>query len=123
MEPRASFRLVSVICGQVAAKYWKSLLVGFSVERLSNFQQVFLGTPSFIANVYQLDKTCDVPSKAKAISSRRPVWGEGACIRCDVITSWTFSESVHSAERQISVDRVKFYTTLERSTIKRSAVV
>ena len=101
MQSRASFRLVSFICGQVAAKYWKSLLVGLSVERLSNSQQVFLGTPSFIAKVYQFDKTIDVPSRAKAISSKRPALSEGACILRDVITSCTFSESVHSTEREV----------------------
>ena len=101
MESRASFRLVSFICGQVAAKYWKSLLVGFSIERLSNFFQVFLGTPSFTAKLHQFDKTSDVPSRAKAISSKRPAPGEGACTLRDVITSWTFSASVYPTERKV----------------------
>ena len=98
IKTRASFSLVSVISGQVAAKYWKILLVGLSVERLSNSQQVFLGTHSFIASVNQFAKTIDVPSKAKAISSRRPARREGACTLREVITSWTFLESVHSAK-------------------------
>ena len=93
-------RLKSVFCGQVVAKYLNSLPVGFSVDRLPNFRQVFLGTPSFNAKVYQLDKASDVPSKANAISSKRPAVGEGASLLGEVIASTTFSVSAQTANCQ-----------------------
>ena len=71
-------RLESVFCGQATAKYWNIILVGFSVNRLSNVQQVFLGTPSFNAKAYHLDKVSELPSKANAISCKRPAVGERA---------------------------------------------
>ena len=100
MESRASFRLFSLISGQVVTKYRNRLWVGSSVERRSNSQQVFLGTPSFIAKLDQLDNTREVTSRANAISSKRPAVGEGAWIFRDVIMSFTFSESMHPAKRE-----------------------
>ena len=78
MESRASFRVFSFISGQVVIKYCNRLWVGSSVERRSNSQQVFLGTPSFIAKLDQLDNTREVTSRANAISSKSPAVGEGA---------------------------------------------
>ena len=78
MESRASFRLFSLISGQVVTKYRNRLWVGSSVERRSNSQQVFLGTPSFIAKLDQLDNTREVTSRANAISSKSPAVGEVA---------------------------------------------
>ena len=78
MESRASFRVFNFISGQVITKYCNRLRVGLSVERRSNSQQVFLGTPSFIAKLDQLDNTREVTSRANAISSKRPAVGEGA---------------------------------------------
>ena len=78
MESRASFRVFNFISGQVITKYCNRLRVGLSVERRSNSQQVFLGTPSFIAKLDQLDNTREVTSRANAISSKSPAVGEGA---------------------------------------------
>ena len=100
MESRESFRVFSFISGQVVIKYCNRLWVGSSVERRSNSQQVFLGTPSFIAKLDQLDNTREVTSRANAISSKSPAVGEGAWIFRDVIMSFTFSESMHSAKRE-----------------------
>ena len=100
MKSRASFRLFSLISGQVVTKYRSRLWVGSSVERRSNSQQVFLGTPSFIAKLDQLDNTREVTSRANAISSKSPAVGEGAWTFGDVIMSFTFSESMHPAKRE-----------------------
>ena len=105
IESRASLRLVSVNCGQLVAKYWNSLPVGFSVDRLPNFRQVFLGTPSFNAKVYQFDTTSDVPSKANAILSNRPTLGEGTSLLGEVITSITFSLSAQPADSQANWEK------------------
>ena len=100
MESRASFRVFNFISGQVITKYCNRLRVGLSVERRSNSQQVFLGTPSFIAKLDQLDNTREVTSRANAISSKSPAVGKGAWIFRDVIMSFTFSESMHPAKRE-----------------------
>ena len=101
VKRRASFRIFSVIWGRAAAKYWNSLLVGFWVERLCNSKQVFRDTPSAIARWYQFSESCNVESRAKAISSKRPAWSEEASIFGDVITSLTFSESAQPAVKEI----------------------
>lgn len=98
IESRASLRLPIVNCGQLVAKCWNSLPVGFSMDRLSNVQHVILCTPSLIAKVYQFDKTSDRPSRAKASSSKIPALGEGASLGL-VITSTTFSESVQTTNK------------------------
>ena len=99
---RASFSFVSFMCERVASKYWNSLLVGLSVERAPNFQHAFLGTLSFIAKLYQFPRASDVPSRAKAISSRISPCGEAwACIFLGVITSRTFSSSAQPAVNEM----------------------
>ena len=93
----ASLSAFSVICGQIAAKYSNSLLVGSVVDRLSNWFMIFLGTPSFSAKPFQFFGMIDCLSSAKAISSKRPAWGEGDCTSLEVITSFTRCKSVQPA--------------------------
>ena len=90
---RASFSFVSFMCGRVVSKYWNSPLVGLSVERAPNFQHAFLGTLSFIAKLNQFPRTSDVPSRAKAISSRIS----------PVITSRTFLSSAQPAVNEMQL--------------------
>ena len=97
---RASFSLFSVIWGRAVSKYWNNWFVGLWVERVSNFKQSFLGTPNFIAKLYQFPKTSDVASRTRAILSKRPTRGEGAF--GDVITSRTLSSSAQPAVEEIN---------------------
>ena len=99
----ASLSAFSVICGRIAAKYSNILLVGSVVDRLSKWLKVSLGTPSFSAKRLQFFGMVDCLSSAKAISSKRPAWGEGDCTSLEVITSFTWCESVKpTAVKEIS---------------------
>ena len=116
---RASFRRLSVICGRAVAKYSNICFVGLCTEGLPISQHVFLGTPSFIAKLYQFAKTSDVPSmaRAKAISSRRPARSEGAFISRDVITSWTFSDSSQPAVKNV-INIIAVLSTVNNCSLK-----
>ena len=121
IDSRASLRLVSVNCGQLVAKYWNSLPVGFSVDRLSNVQHVILCTPSLIAKVYQFDKTSDRPSRAKASSSKIPALGEGASLGL-VITSTTLSESMQTTNKYKNYKQWNYKNIKDIKAIKKDMI-
>ena len=64
---------------------------------------IFLGTLSLFAKPIQLIGIFDFLSSAKAISSKRPAWGEDERTALEVITSFTSCESVElTAVKEIS---------------------